>query len=326
MNKKNSVEVENKNVDKVTINDSRFSIAHLKTIEETNKLCDEVKFLNREFINKILSNVNFPVTVLIDSTYVDKVYRDSFYIYLSSKHFNYDRNCKRLSIFQGKYELEDFLSLDEIQDPEGIKYKELNENLIGITVVRPSSNPYFNRTIGRTFMNPQKMKISPCSVCTTKFKVNILGIEYTIDAFPFMAQDAEVMKCAETTVWGIMEFYGTADPAFKTILPSDIIKCVDEISKERNLPSNGLTYAQVSNLFKYFGFEPKLYNKSTYNNIPKAKIVFNDTDWQSSAQNNEGFSEYKSTKNIKNQEIELTESDNSDRIEYNIDLKHIVHY
>ncbi len=323
----NNLEIED-NLEKEDENtiDSRFSIAVLEKLEEIDELCKNVKFLNIDFMKNILSNVDFPITVLIDNDYVDKVYRDSYYIYLSSKHFNYGRNCKRLSLFQGKYDIEDFLSLDNSQDPDGSKYQELNAKFIGITVVRPSSNPNINRTIGRTLLDPKKMKIAPCSVCTTRFEVNILGIDYTINAFPFMAQDSEVMKCAETTVWGMMEYYGTADPALKTILPSDIIKCVDEISKERNLPSNGLTYTQVTNLFKIFGFEPKLYNKSTYNSNPNIEKQISTSDKVNSAQNKKTPFEQKTINSLKKEEIELTESDNNDKIGLNINLKHIVHY
>lgn len=82
------------------------------------------------------------------------------------------------------------------------------------------------------------------------------------------------MTCAETTVWNILEYYGTRYSEYKTILPSNMINKLELISQERNLPSRGLDYGTVSKLLKTFGFSPRIYalkaflgNEIQYKNI-----------------------------------------------------------
>ena len=47
-------------------------------------------------------------------------------------------------------------------------------------------------------------------------------------------------------------------------MPNDIITKLNNISQVRILPSSGLTFLQVSNLLKSFGFEPRLYSRKSY--------------------------------------------------------------
>lgn len=99
---------------------------------------------------------------------------------------------------------------------------------------------------------------------TTKFEVCLLGAEYTIDAFPFTGQDGEVMTCSETCIWEILEYFGTRYSNYRTVLPNDIITKLNSSAQERILPSEGLTFLQVSDLLKAFGFEPRLYVRKSY--------------------------------------------------------------
>ena len=290
-----------------------FEVLSITGKDQIPELCKKIEYLEKDFITNTLQNVDFPFTVVVNKQYVDKVFRDAYYIYLSSKHFDYSRNCTRLCFFKGEYKPEDFICSSTDDD----KHIELNENLIGITVVRPSTVPDFQRTVGRTLLDPRKLNIRNVKLCTTDFEVNILGKKYRINSFPFMSQDSEVMKCAETTVWGIMEFFGTCKPLYKTVLPSDIIKFLNKISKERNLPSNGLTYSQVTNLFKFFGFEPKTYNRKTYS-------VKNVETRLSAKPNDNGFSDDMRNSSSSTDSV-LTDINFNDIISDNIDLKRIIH-
>ena len=51
----------------------------------------------------------------------------------------------------------------------------------------------------------------------------------------------------------ILEYFGTRYPDYKTVLPNDIIAKLNSISQERILPSEGLTFLQMSDLLKAFG-------------------------------------------------------------------------
>lgn len=214
-------------------------------------------------LNKILDMIGYPVTVVCEFYYVDKVFRDSYYNYFGAKHLKIERNCKRLSFFN-------------VAVTENMFYNDYSENnelqksFVGIMVLKPLQIG----KVGRTLLNPQKLRINQCYVRTTGFDTVILGHTLHIEAFPFSSQDTETMTCAETTVWNILEYYGSRYSEYKTILPSNIIRRLESISQERNLPSRGLDYGKVSNLLKSFGFSPRLYalkayadNEQVYKNI-----------------------------------------------------------
>ena len=40
----------------------------------------------------IFNELSFPVTVILEKNYVDRLYRDAYYSYFSNKHFDMPRN------------------------------------------------------------------------------------------------------------------------------------------------------------------------------------------------------------------------------------------
>ena len=66
--------------------------------------------------------------LLAESSYVDKVYRDSYYHYYSSKLSKYKRDCIRISIFEGEILETDFWKED--------KHLELQDKYRGFIVIR----------------------------------------------------------------------------------------------------------------------------------------------------------------------------------------------
>ena len=227
----------------------------IRVLQTLDKNIDHNRLFN------IINNMIFPLSIVFEPYYVDKLYRDTYYLYYSSKHYEYSRNCRRLSFFDGDFQLKDFYDLEKLET--------LNDALIGTVVLRPLNR----RTIGRTLIDPSKLKNVSAYIRTTDFSVEILGNVFTINAFPFLSQDGEVMTCAETTVWNIVEYYGTRYPEYKTVLPNDIISKLDEISSERILPSRGLDYLKITNLLKEFSFSPRLYADSIYD-INILKMLF----------------------------------------------------
>jgi hypothetical protein len=208
------------------------------------------------FIN-VFERLKFPVSVVIEDLYVDKVYRDSYYNYFSNKHFDMSRTCKRVCVFSGEISERDFL------------YKEgqekLKKSIVGFIVVRP-----LNRgCIGRTLLDPWKFSDFVGYVRTTKFSFEVLGVEFDVEAFPFMSQDTETMTCAETTIWNIMEYFGTRYSEYRRTLPSEILNLIAEDSFERVLPSRGLPYQYVARTLGKLGFSTRLYFDDDYKELKR---------------------------------------------------------
>lgn len=242
---------ENSNVEVYLFSDTEDIQGFLKKIDNA---------IENNLLN-LISEMNYPLTVVYEADYIDRVFRDTYYTYFSRKFIPMMRNCQRLTFFSGEYSYEDFLEAAECQD----LHEKLEEALLGTIIIKPTRIDDSNCSMGRCLLDPFKFeKTKRYYLRTTSFTISILGNEYNINAFPSSGQDGETMSCSETCVWEVMEYFGSRYPYYRTVLPGEIINNIDQTAKERVLPTQGLTYEQVTNLLKSFGFEPKLYSKKAY--------------------------------------------------------------
>ena len=202
----------------------------------------------------------FPISILHESCYVDKTFRDTYYTYFASKHFTVDKNCQRISIFDKYYDIQDFYNKSN--------HVDIQNHFIGSIIIKPLKNG----TWGKTLIDPKKLNKPPFYVRTTKYNLIINGVNFEIDAYPFSSQDTEIMTCAETSIWTMLDYYGNRYPEYRVVLPNDIISEVNLSSDERVLPSHGLNYLQKSNLLKKFGFSPRVYERAKYGDELTKKI------------------------------------------------------
>jgi hypothetical protein len=189
----------------------------------------------------------------IEYPYVEKVYRDSFYNYYSTKHNSTIRNCARISFFLNNIRIEDFRNTDS--------FKEIQNSFLGFITIRPT----LPNLIGRTMLSPLAYSKNESLYCITESDVVINGVKLSIRAFPHSSQDGETITCAETTIWSVMEYFGTKYPDYKPVFPSKIISALSNYSYERQLPSKGLTAEQISYALKNFGLGTRLYALSNEN-------------------------------------------------------------
>lgn len=225
------------------------------------KYCDKIPYINIQLFLSICKLYEYPITVICQLQYTDKMYRDAYYIYLSHLHFDVGRHCQRLALFKGRIALEDFFDSD--------RHRDLQESFLGTIVIRPSYNHSTEYTLGRTLLNPYKLRNPFRYIRTAQYKVSILGQTYTVEAFPFSNQHGDILRCAETSVWSLMEYYGTRYENYRVVLPSTISNWASKELPERSLPSDGLTYSQISSLLKTFNFEPRIYERVAYRNNAK---------------------------------------------------------
>lgn len=205
-------------------------------------------------IERICKNANI-ITVLVESNHIDAAYTDTYYNYFAGLHFPPIKYCKRFSFFQGEITPKYFVLKD--------MHDKLRKAMIGTMVIRPLKYGF----IGRTLLNPAKIvqgnSKNGVYLRTATFTQHILGVEFTIDAFPFCSQDSSFMTCAEVTILNLMEYYATRYHAYKSILPSDIKILSQKYQYERVTPSAGLTYLVVSKILSEFGFSPRIYNRES---------------------------------------------------------------
>lgn len=185
-------------------------------------------------------------TVVLEQYYVDRVYRDSYYFHYSGKHFDYERYCKRICLF-------DRLLQDEFFD---MKAETLEQYFIGSIVIRPIAG----RNLGRTLLNPRYfLRNDSGYIRLADYDITVYGKRLHVKAFPYSMQDGETTSCAEITILNLLDYFSQKYSEYHYLLPSSISNIAEQSSYERRIPTVGLSYELISKIFCEAGFYPRLY-------------------------------------------------------------------
>lgn len=218
-----------------------------------NAIYDNI--LMRHF-QKLKEGVHF----VIETSYVDKVYRDSYYSYFSTKFNDYRKDCIRVSLFDGPLTVNEFRN---IASPA-----TLQERYWGFMVLRPT----IPNVVGRSVINPNAIKGAPFLCMTTSFPASVNSVKLITTGFPYASQDRETCTCAETAIWAIMEYFSSRYADYKPVLPSLIRDILKNRSDERQLPSAGLKTEQIGFALRELGFGIKIYTKYKFGAIPLRRL------------------------------------------------------
>jgi hypothetical protein len=227
--------------DIVGLLESDFSLAkHIAEINYDDLLC--------KHFDQLIDSIY----IFIEIPYIDKVYRDSYYNYFSTKLSRYERDCLRLSFFDKEIKNEDFQNESKIE--------ELQKSYLGFMILRPTDP----QILGRSVITPRALKSNEFLCVKAEVGATVNSIKFKISGFPYSSQDTETISCAETTIWAIMEYFGNKYPEYKPVLPSQIINVLKQVSTERQIPSTGLNIQQIAFALKEFGFGTKIYSKTEF--------------------------------------------------------------
>ena len=245
---------------------------HKRIINDIQNLLEVNEVLAQKMIEDQLTfhidQLKDSLSIVVEFPYVDKVYRNSYYYYFSSKLDNYFRDCIRLSFFNGNITDIDFKGKTDIDFKYNIDKEHLQSNFLGFMVLRPT----ISNIIGRSIISPKALKDNGFISCMAKFSTTVNSIKLDIEGFPYSSQDAETISCAETTLWATMEYFSHRYAEYSPVLPSRIIEVLRGVSTERQLPSKGLNVDQISYALREFGFGTKLYSRNEFGNLEFSRL------------------------------------------------------
>ena len=204
-----------------------------------------------------LKTMRVELNVVIETEYIDKVYRDSYYNFFSTKLKRYNRNCVRLSFFEPK-----FSTIEEFMEAGMDKLRMWYD---GFLVIRPLPNS----CIGRNAISKRAKMSQGFEICLAPIKTTCIGAKLKVEAFPHSSQDAEYMSCAETTIWTILEYFGNKYTLYKPSLPTEVIDSLDSTAFKRLTPTTGLTIQQLSLALKKHDLSTIVYYKDNYSSSPE---------------------------------------------------------
>jgi hypothetical protein len=225
---------------------SELMTKHFGIPIEVSKRLVEKKY--RPYINSLKNDL----WILVEFPYVDKVYRDSYYSYFSTKLNHNVKDCIRISIFDSK------ITYSQFRNEKSIN--RIRKKYLGFIVLRPTPP----NITGRSVISPRAFKVIDFNCCTVDVPTTVNSVKMKVNGFPHSSQDTETITCAETTLWACMEYFGFKYSDYKPILPSQITNILGKVSYERQIPSKGLTILQISSALKEFGFGSKVYHSSQY--------------------------------------------------------------
>lgn len=229
----------------------QIAIKVLNRMLETYKDNTSISIFNNTL--KQILDVNKSVTIGIEMSYVDRIYRDTYYNFFSNLHEDFSRKCKRLIFFKGNGSETTIEKYINSKTREKKKYEKIiNEKFIGSMVIRPLKTG----AIGRTLFNPKNFLESDAEyyVRTSQWKISFLGLNLSVKAFPFLMQDGITTSCAETVLLALMDYYSQQYNDYKFALPSAINDINMRENGTRAIPTNGLSYATMSKILCEFGF------------------------------------------------------------------------
>lgn len=219
----------------------------LQPLSTSSAEFDDMKISLILFMKSLRSDLG----VEVEERYVDKVYRDSYYSYYDTKRLPYSRYCVRLSFFDSAFNKD--VDLDNADN--------IRNNYLGFVVLRP-----LRYCIGRNVIDPKAKddtSLQQAKICRATIESSCFGIKLNAVGFPHSSQDTETMTCAQTTIWALLEYYGNKYNIYRPTTPSEIKRILESFSYERQLPSSGLTYNQISVALRSLGFGSKVYTKGT---------------------------------------------------------------
>lgn len=237
-----------------------------KIIAVLSILNSDVSHFDIQRLKDFLLTLRDDLIISVETDYVDAMYRDEYYHFYATKLHPYGRNCLKLSFFNPG-------NLEAGCPVDYSKADAIIKDYLGFLVLRPLS-----AIIGRNVIAPEakKSRLNDIEICRSCIQTTALGLKVKVKGFPHASQDGEMMACAETALWSISEYYGNKYPGYKPILPSEILEAMRPTSHQRQLPSRGLTFDQISYGFNTFGFCPKIYQLCILDTKTKKPVLNED--------------------------------------------------
>lgn len=185
--------------------------------------------LNRVFEIAVEHGVR---SVVVEYRYIDVDYRDEHSRFYSTTFRRYPSVSHRLHFFTEEVAV-DCSNLAELKDA----YR-------GYSVMRPLERG----PVGRTMLTPPpELLEDDATVATVTDKVNLLGESFTVDAAPFMSQDAQYLRCAHAATWMVL-YHAHLLHGMPRRLPGDIHDAgIGGVVTGKQLPSAGQSVPQMLN-------------------------------------------------------------------------------
>lgn len=186
-------------------------------------------------------------TAVVEYDYIDADYRSEYARFYASTFRRYPSVAHRLHFFSDQY---DAARASLPRQFESMAY-------LGYVTLRPLRGA----PVGRTMLRPpQTVAEDGVIACMATDRINLAGSRLSVSAIPFFAQDAQLGRCGQASLWTTAYYHHLAYNA-RRVLPAEISDAVAARGGEfgRAVPSQGLAIAQIADGAGAAGLPPVVY-------------------------------------------------------------------
>ncbi len=185
---------------------------------------------------------------VIEYRYLDADYRSEHARFYTTTFRRYPSVTCRLHLFEQP-------PPPALASPTDIARFTTDRGYLGYVVLRPVPAAPVGRVMLRS-----PVTIRAAITCEATDRVNLLGEPLKVSAAPFLAQDAQLLRCAHATLW-VTGYLHHLRWGASRLLPGDIVDAVPTGSGYgRAVPSPGLTIGQLSGAASTIGLPPLVYS------------------------------------------------------------------
>lgn len=182
-------------------------------------------------------------SVVIETRYIDLDYRSEYAAFYSRTFAAQPDSAHRLHFFRAPLEADSLWQL-----PPEYGY-------VGYVVVRPSRlGP-----VGRTMLAPPP-GLEDAIRTSVRESVHFFGQSIDVEAVPFIQQDQQLDRCAHAAAWICHYTAHRAGLVARRAMASFSLMADPSLAPNRPLPSQGLTAAQIVELFRVLELPARLYD------------------------------------------------------------------
>lgn len=194
-------------------------------------------FRKNPYVNKWIEILKYKIGLrcsglLLEYPYYDSEYLSSYYQYYIKKFNVYGKESCRIHFIR-------------------------ESTYCGYITVSPIVH-YWN--LSKSYLLPELLLEEKAFLMLSDFEANVFGSLQKVAAFPWMNQQRDFSMCAHVAAWSIMKYYGNEHTGYKDINIGDIVDSVPEYTN-RKLPSKGLNFQQMAEIFREYGISPLIVKK-----------------------------------------------------------------
>jgi hypothetical protein len=192
-------------------------------------------------------------SILIETGYVDRDYRSTYYSFYSKKGLKYSAFCARLHFFKEGVQLNNRLELVS-------SIASVEDRYVGYMVLRPTQIA----PIGRTVLSVHAKQDMDGAIIESRHHVHVLGYRFEVMGFPYMQQHTDISVCAHVVCWSILRHYSQRHYRYAEFLVDDITQMSSPSKVGGLMPSRGLRVEQACRIFTHAGLYPDVYRKEDF--------------------------------------------------------------